>query len=102
MNITFDDNRENVLVSGNDKLTNKNLLKYFPGNIQDSEQFLNLICRLIVFFRKILNQKSEYITNIFNLQYYLLNEWIDFRTLRGLFPRLIFFLNNIKFSDYAE
>jgi hypothetical protein len=78
------------------------LIKYFPGDIRNDENFLNLISKLLYFFGRILSQKTEYIFSIYHLQLSLFREWIDFRSLKALLPRLLFFLNKIQFTDFAE
>lgn len=80
----------------------RDIIKYFPGDLRNDESFLNLISKLIYFFGKILSQKTEYIFSIYHLQLSLFREWIDFRSLKALIARLLFFLNKIQFTNYSE
>lgn len=100
MNLTFQTKEDSLKII---KTSYDEVLKLMPGTIQHEVSFFNLVSRLLHFFKKIFSQKTDYITNIYNVQYFLLNEhWIDFRTLRSLFPRLILLLNKLKFTDFSK
>ena len=74
----------------------------FPGNIRRSEHFLNLISRLLIHFSNELISKEEQVS-VYNWQWFILRElWIDFRTLKHLFKRLIYQFNEIEYLNYAN
>ncbi len=100
--ISFTYIKNDFCKSNKEKLEYNNLIKYFPGDIRHDESFLNLLSKLLYFFSRILSQKTEYIFNIYHLQHALYKDWIDFRSLRALYPRLLYFLNKIQFDDYQQ
>lgn len=74
----------------------------FPGFMRKSSNLLNLISRLIVFFKRaFFHLKSENLWNIYKIQQQLLVElWLDLKKLNIIFKRFMLFLHEIKFLDY--
>jgi hypothetical protein len=71
------------------------------GNINKTSHFLNLLTRLIFYFRKIFISKTESIWHINKLQYNIWTDlWINSKTLSLIFKRFMNFLNHMKFTDY--
>jgi hypothetical protein len=72
-----------------------------PGNINKTSHVLNLLTRLIFYFRKIFTSKTESVWHINKLQFNIWTElWINAKTLSYIFKRFMVFLNEIKFTDY--
>lgn len=78
---------------------------YFPGTIRNQTHMLNMITRLLLFFKtNIFNSmKTESVWNIYTFQHILLKElWIDFRSIKLLLKRFIVFLNDNEYTQYNE
>ena len=75
----------------------------FPGNIRKTNHFLNLLSRLLIFFNKQFSSKNETNWSVYTFEYALLNElWIEFRTLKHLYKRLMYQFHEIKYLKYDE
>lgn len=84
---------------------NLNSKLLIPGIIRKPIHFLNLISRLISFFKNyIFNPiKTENVWNIYTFQQQLLKElWLDFRSLKFLLGRFILLLNEIRWENYEK
>ena len=76
-----------------------------PGIIRKPIHFINLISRLITFFRNFIFNpiKSENVWNIYTFQQQLLKElWVEFKNLKFLFGRLILLLNELRWENYEK
>ena len=106
----FSENKGNMLIDSDPDSSEMEIINYnilckdvkYSGVIKKTKYFLNLLSRLISIIRKVFLVKEETIWNIYSFQYQLLTEWIDFRTIEGLFKRLIDCLNSIQFTAYEE
>jgi hypothetical protein len=88
----------------NNKIINSDTIR-LPGTIRKPIHFLNLISKLMTFFKKdIFNPiKTESVWNIYTFQQQLLKElWLDFRSLRYAFRRLIILMNEMRNLDYKR
>jgi hypothetical protein len=76
-----------------------------PGIMRKPIHFINLISRLITFFRNFIFNpiKSENVWNIYTFQQQLLKElWVEFKNLKFLFGRLILLLTELRWENYEK
>jgi hypothetical protein len=76
-----------------------------PGNIRKSDHFLNLITKLLYFFREKVFSGLRYdvIFSIYGvLQIFVKEFYLDTRTLSQLLRRLFLLLNEIEFTNHEE
>lgn len=80
----------------------KELYKFFPGQIRSDKALLNFLMRILFFFSRTLSYKDHYVTNLYTLETFLSRDNIDLRTLKGLLPRFLLFLNSKKISNLEQ
>jgi hypothetical protein len=74
----------------------------YAGIIKKSKHFLNFISRILNVIGRVASFKQEDYYSLYSIQLLFSREWIDFRSINGIFARLIEFLNSMQFSKYEE
>jgi hypothetical protein len=99
-----------MIVEADDNATENEFLKYnslckdvrYSGNLRKNKHFLNILSRVLNIIGRVAMIKQEDYFSLQAIQLLFAREWIDIRTINGLFPRLIEYLNSIQYSKYEE
>jgi hypothetical protein len=74
----------------------------YSGTIRNNKHFLNFLSRILNIIGRVASFKQEDYYSLNSVQVLFAREWIDFRTVNGIFARLIDYLNSIQYSKYEE
>jgi hypothetical protein len=99
-----------MILESNSQATEDEFLYYnslckdvkYSGNIKKNKHFLNFISRILNVIGRVASIKQEDYYSLYSIQLLFSREWIDFRSINGIFARLIEFLNSIQFNKYDE
>lgn len=99
-----------MIIEPDDNATENEFLKYnslcrdikYSGNIKKSNHFLNLLSKILNIIGRVALIKQEDYYSLQAIQLLFARDWIDTRTLNGIFSRLIEYLNSIQYSKYEE